>query len=148
MKKEEFIKETWKELLPFEPKGGYNLNDGYSNQLYEQCQESINYDFFDYEQVTFNSGKIRPKSLRDVENNNGWIKIESEEDLPTPELGKEYYFISLEKNTEKSEIITGYTDKKGKYFICSESYRVIHYNDTFYKITHYQPIEKPKPPIY
>lgn len=36
---------------------------------------------------------VRPKSLQGIENNNGWIKIESEADLPERNDEQEYYWI-------------------------------------------------------
>jgi len=72
----------------------------------------------------------RPKSLQGIENNNGWIKIESENDLPK---------------------------EKGDYFVCVDGVQpnnnIMHlqqlislaYDDL---ISHYQPIKKPQPPIY
>ena len=71
----------------------------------------------------------RPKSLQGIETNNGWVKIESEADLPE------------NKNV----------------WICTNNNRVLIsskavlnwvLNNPDNKITHYQPIEKPKPPIY
>ena len=72
----------------------------------------------------------RPKSLSGIENNNGWIKIESEADLP-----REDGFYNLCN-----------IDKDG--YLPAEPLGIL---ITFYNtktITHYQPIEKPKPPIY
>lgn len=61
------------------------------------------------------------------ENNNGWIKIESEDDLPIHQVwlsnGKDVwqgYLFKLETFAERINTLA----------------------------THYQPIEKPKPPIY
>ena len=39
-------------------------------------------DKIDYDIDMSGVGKFRPKSLHGIENNNGWIKIESIEDLP------------------------------------------------------------------
>lgn len=70
----------------------------------------------------------RPKSLQGIEDNNGWIKIESEDDLPKDSFNYWIY--------QSDGIITS----------------IRHYveNKKYYKInaTHYQPIEKPKPPVY
>ena len=72
---------------------------------------------------------FRPKSLQGIENNNGWVKIESETDLP----------------------------KNKNVWICTSNNRVLISSKAALnwilknpdnKITHYQPIEKPKPPIY
>ena len=75
----------------------------------------------------------RPKSLQGIENNNGWIKIESEKDLPKVSglyFGKDYEFgtdmMYFDFETKKWEDSNGYLQN----------------------VTHYQPIKKPKPPIY
>ena len=41
---------------------------------------------------------VRPKSLQGIENNNGWIKIESEKDLPK-EKGLKCLFLCIHGNT-------------------------------------------------
>ena len=73
---------------------------------------------------------FRPKSLQGIENNKGWIRIESKDDLPKEEGN---YFIVRNNN----EVGTSY-------FIPNNDFSVIDWRD----ITHYQPIEKPKLPIY
>lgn len=71
----------------------------------------------------------RPKSLQGIENNNGWIKIESEADLPKEDG---FYYVV---DSETGNI----TDR---FFSCDD-------NGYFYAFSsHYQPIQKPKPPIY
>lgn len=74
----------------------------------------------------------RPKSLQGIEKNNGWIKIESEGDLPKDEL--DCFFI------KDSLIYTGLWDNRLKRFYSGSEWIT--------KITHYQPIQKPKQPIY
>ena len=77
---------------------------------------------------------VRPKSLQGIENNNGWIKIESENDLPT--------------NTE----VYHHGIMNGE-LICFKLQHPLNlkrlYKD-FQKdnVTHYQPIIKPELPIY
>lgn len=68
--------------------------------------------------------------LNEIKPNNGWISIESEEDLPKDN--------GLQYHTSKKSIV---------------SKKALSYDDllTYYKygiITHYQPIQKPKPPIF
>ena len=77
--------------------------------------------------LIFNSSKQRPKSLQDIENNNGWIRIESEDDYPNP---GQYWVI----------------DDDGDMFITDMEF----FEDMFdwSAIRYYQPIIKPKPPIY
>jgi len=66
----------------------------------------------------------RNKSLQGIENNNGWIKIESEDDLPKE---PEFYWV-IDKNGIMHQV---------------------HYKDiTVRYCSHYQLIQKPKPPIY
>lgn len=74
----------------------------------------------------------RPKSLQGIEDNCGWIKIESESDLPKKD--SECFFI------EHGNITQGIFN--GKRFI--SNYGVFGWKT----ITYHQPIEKPKPPIY
>ena len=75
-------------------------------------------------------GFWRCKSLQGIENNKGWIRIESKDDLPKEEGN---YFIVRSNN----EVGTSY-------FIPNNDFSVMDWRD----ITHYQPIEKPKLPIY
>jgi len=73
-------------------------------------------------------GYNKPKSLQGIENNNGWIKIETEDDLPM-------------QDCDVFAIINGVI--KQRRFQLDISHLWI--NQT---ITHYQPITKPQPPIY
>jgi uncharacterized protein involved in tellurium resistance len=81
------------------------------------------------------NNKMRPKSLQGIENNNGWIKIESEEDLP-------------KDNTRCHFIIDGYEEleKQGIYIYGFFWDAQSAYTNKI--VTHYQPIIKPEPPIY
>ena len=67
--------------------------------------------------------------LQGIENNNGWIRIENEADLP---------------NNEKVWICTS----NNRVLISSKAGLNWVLKNPDNKITHYQPIEKPKPPIY
>lgn len=73
---------------------------------------------------------LRPKSLQGIEDNNGWIRIESESDLP--------------KETACYHVI----NKKGLYFRKRFLCHLKDYKNKWKQITHYQRIIKPKPPIY
>lgn len=75
--------------------------------------------------------KWRPKSLQGIENNNGWINIENESDLPT-EYTK-YYFVIR----ETEEIETRFFDIR----YCDKKYCVKKYS-------HYQKFQFPKSPIH
>jgi len=76
----------------------------------------------------------KPFKLIGIENNNGWIKIESEDDLPaTSGLTKEFYFFT------KNGYITTNT-------WCDT---MINKRKEFPKVyIYYQPMQKPQPPIY
>ena len=74
-------------------------------------------------------GIWRCKSLKGIENNNGWTRIESEADLPK----EGNYFVVKNKTVIETS-----------YFMPDNDFSLIEWRN----ITHYQPIEKPKPPIY
>lgn len=74
--------------------------------------------------------KWRPKTLSGIEDNNGWIKIESEEDAPVNE--GIYWVMRLGCN----------------FPLHLDTYNDLHKRTWFGKYTHYKPIEKPKPPIH
>ena len=72
---------------------------------------------------------VRPKSLQGIKNNNNWIKIESEDDLPN---GSGVYFTANSMGVKVNPVN-------------SQEVRVLFLNDL---AAYYQPIQKPKPPIY
>ena len=90
----------------------------------------------DYDEIVDTIGIWRCKSLQGIENNNGWIRIESEEDLPKEEIDLHFIF---EKNNGRFQTF-GVWDNKIKSFY-SGALKISN-------VTHYQPIEKPKPPIF
>lgn len=67
-----------------------------------------------------------------IENNNGWVKIESEDDLPK----EDYVYWVMRKNLNEPlyRQVVIWTDEEKKYWIQTMS--------------HYQKITKPKSPIY
>ncbi|AXF52390.1 MAG: hypothetical protein [Caudoviricetes sp.] len=70
-------------------------------------------------------------SLKGLETNNGWIKIQSEGDLPK-ENAKNYWTITEnDKNIKERWFNKFFNEYEGEG-----------------KVTHYQPIEKPKSPLY
>lgn len=87
-----------------------------------------------WETRTGNQYCWRPKTLQGIEDNNGWIKIESEEDLPMTN-GKiiQYFFVTKSGNITEN----GYSDlMKNKKIQYSKVY------------THYQQIIRPREPLY
>ena len=112
-------------------------NNGFIHQKYLIDSRGSLLDCLDFEWMdTYDSEfglsirVFRPKSLQGIETNNGWICIESEEDLP-----KEKCVLLVYPEFENQFVFHFYNDKK-----CKETLMKNH--------THYQPIEKPKPPIY
>jgi len=75
---------------------------------------------------------VRPICLENIENNNGWINIESEDDLPKE--GGQY----LTYRENKIIINEWFYDNDLSWYLWKDCYL----------ITHYQPIVKPQPPIY
>lgn len=130
MNKEEKIKEAWINVQSHIHSEGvphYN-EDGWAR--YGSKQKSVWFETLE-EKQWLGYFFYRPKSLSGIENNNGWIKIESESDLPK-EKG---YFLCIYKD---GEIIPHH------FSINSEFDRDLFIEE----FTHYQPITKPEPPIF
>lgn len=75
--------------------------------------------------------KIQPSILSGIYNNNGWIKIESEDDLPKERCAV-WTFI-----TEKEVVMNTFNTFDDMEFTFDNG-----------KVTHYQPIIEPELPIY
>lgn len=103
-------------------------DESYYDMTYDQCD---NGDLI--------CVQIRPKTLQGIETNNGWIKIESEYDINLFK-DKERYFVFIKTSDCNESKIAVYSNLY-KCFIDI-------YNNEIENVTHYQPIEKPKPPIY
>lgn len=97
-----------------------------------------NDQFFD--RIKFNDKKhsIRPKTLSGLDNNNGWIKIENESDLPKDGNIRyfHYHLPSKERMIAMDIRLESYT---------FEAIKNLHSAGL---CTHYKPIEQPHPPIY
>lgn len=127
MTKEEKIKEAWGVYISIVEK--YIDQNGFITFWDKRKLSFMNIDY----EVCENEecGTVyRPKSLVGIENNNGWLKIESEEDLP--KVCDDFLVYNKE-----NEIFV-------KTFIPNSIVSSIWLKD----ITHYQPITKPKPPVY
>lgn len=112
------------------------INSGMSEQEAEQkwehSEEFINPDdgYFQNREEYY-----RPISLRGIETNNSWIRVESEKDLP-----KEYDYFHLK--LQSGDEIIAYNSMHRRLFVdCDDEieYRFI---------THYAPIEKKSPPLH
>lgn len=138
-KKEKIIKE-WIDLGVKTPLGICD-NSGYFHGYFCNGLDEILEGFgleenqIDYDLDFDGVGKFRPKSLQGIENNNGWINIESEDDLPK-ESGvyeaciNEEYIGRIRFSREFNE------------------WSCIYDSDNLRFPSHYQPIIKPQPPIY
>lgn len=126
--KKEIIKEAWK---GFDTK--YSLHNGwavsYATNGIEDFPEEMLQENFDFKFVDSDIVRFRPKSLQGIEDNNGWIKINSNgSNLPKIDFHTQYWFY----NGESIWIETmSLSMKLGKD-----------------PITHYQTIQRPNPPIY
>jgi hypothetical protein len=132
MKKREVIKEKYGvhyELIKkFIDENGWFYTDGFHHHF-----------SFKYDEKGFGvTHRIRPKSLAGIEHNNGWIKIESEEDLP--KLTIKYHVVMNGKLSKA--LYSG----KNRWFVNGNDFPK---TTEIHGITHYQPIIEPKhPPIY
>lgn len=134
MTKEEKIKEAYGELYP--KKQNHIREDGSIDSYYLSGDDKKSIDF---ETTKIGRGYyyVRPKSLKGIENNNGWIKIESEEDLP--EQGGEYTVFRMSKKSRATYC------KNDRWMIPENDYP----KTTFqHGITHYRKKEIIPNPIY
>jgi len=135
MTKQEIIQEAYGEYWDL-VKNNVNENGWVESGYFDTNTKliKVNDNFKEKKETNYdqrNSNYIiwRPLSLQGIENNNGWIKIESDDDLPKEE---DDYHICI----ENKDLSIAYFDKSDGWFIaCPE-------------ITHYQQITKPKPPTY
>ena len=112
------------------------INSGMSQQEAEQKWEHIE-EFINPDDGYFQNREeyYRPISLRGIETNNSWIRVESEKDLP-----KEYDYFHLK--LQSGDEIIAYNSMHRRLFVdCDDEieYRFI---------THYAPIEKKSPPLH
>ena len=112
--------EHWEKVKDFVDENGWFDMKFYDEGNFED-------EFFDNCDVK--NAFIRPKSLAGIENNNGWIKIESEADLP--KKGTSCHVIL------KSGVTCVFIDLDDSEYLTLKN-----------RGTHYQPIVKPEPPIY
>lgn len=81
----------------------------------------------------------RPSSLKGIEDNNGWIKIESEKDLPKQDVDV-HLMLSLFNGKHGLFYTIGLWDNELKAFFSGRS--------KLTKVTHYQPIQRPEFPLF
>lgn len=130
MNKEQVIQKAWEDLN-ISPIPKYCEVTGYAFGYFVNGIDDIvsNYgdiiEFIDYDIDSYGTGKFRPKSLEGIEDNNGWIKV--------PDNNK----INCQADCYAYS-------RQGYIYLIEEN------EDLFEKgfITHYQPIVKPKKPLY
>ena len=130
MTKQEKIQEAYGEHYEM-VKNHIDENGWIDTQTFSFSRKGIDFEQYKKRSNTYLGFYNRPKSLQGIEYNNGWIKIESENDLPK-ESGMYWTFIigkEVVANTFNTFGNNEFTFDNGV-------------------VTHYQPIEKPKPPIY
>lgn len=114
--------------------GWMSLDSVDANELGEMIYE-INLEFGDH--------RFRPKSLQGIETNNGWIRIESEKDLPSEDCFIECISNRKNKDVMKLYEIGGFkairfihhfdASRDIKYIIeKAESYKIIPFNEPIY----------------
>lgn len=132
MTKEEKIRESYGDYwdkINQQVKDCALKNNGWINSILEHPPTDVELEFGDY---TF-----RPLSLQGIEDNNGWIKIESEDDLPKKTI--EYHVL---KNGSLSKALYA---GKNRWFTKDNNFPK---TTEIQGITHYQEIIIPQPPIY
>ncbi|AZA82182.1 hypothetical protein C1637_09870 [Chryseobacterium lactis] len=137
MKKQEKIQEAysshWEKVKPYVDENGWcdfkALWGDFGNSKGLEGIELETMDPYDPKYCYFK----RPVSLNGINDNNGWIKIESEEDLPKE---KGHYWVK--NKVSENRIDFDYID-----WDCETTIDLwMEFN------THYQRIPQPKPPIY
>lgn len=147
-KKQEAIRLAWIEILGEEKyneikseieNNGWLIKYSYNpfvDEVYIDRKELLDIeDVFHFK--TYHAGNeisVRPKSLSGIEDNNGWISIESEEDLPK-ESGT--FYISFYNGEVGTALF--YLDVQ-RWYSTHEGIRRFP--------THYQPIVNPQPPTF
>lgn len=97
-----------------------------------QLPSTIDRTLFDFQH---GDSICRPKSLSGIENNRGWTRIESEEDLP--KISGEYW-----ATTVYGRIRRLYFSK------WEDEWQEITNNSISHTVSHWQNIEEPKPKVY
>ena len=107
---------------------GWTDPESYSyEEMYEMMQEI---------EIEFGEHRCRPKSLQGIEDNNGWIKVENEKDLPKQEC---HCWIIDKYNG----IVTGLWKQAP-----NEEHHKKACEYWVKRVSHYKIISKPEPPIY
>jgi len=135
-KKQEKIKEAygqyWEDFKSYADENGWIRDKDFWGRW---PNSGIEWETTDHDNDYYD--KRRPKSLSGLKDNNGWIFIESEVDLP--DQPGEYYAV------KNHSIEAAHYLGKNRWLMSGSPYPR---TTEITGITHYQPIVKPKPPIY
>ena len=136
MTRKEIIIKAWMDLNIETPFGICDKTGWVHGYFCNGIDDITNYygditDKIDYDIDMSGVGKFRPKSLHGIENNNGWIKIKSEDDLPK-KRGTFWTFI------EGKEVVMN----------TFNTFDDMEFTFDNGKVTHYKPLIKPNEPIY
>ncbi|WP_312306526.1 hypothetical protein [Chryseobacterium sp.] len=117
----------------------YGIDENGFSDFYAHHNETHLYAYEIYS--TGEMVKVRPlglgRALCEIDNNNGWIKIENVDDLPVQTV--EYHVI------KKGLLSRAYYYGNNRWESDENTYPR---TTEQHGITHYQPIKYPKPPIY
>ena len=116
--------EHWEAVKDYVDENGWFNRNNFKGRL-----------IFNYHDLETEGNYYRPKSLQGLETNRGWIKIEDTEQI-IPEDPDKLYFVG-------TMFESGF-EQRGGVLSHSGLLSVLEYE----KHTHYQPIQKPQPPIY
>jgi hypothetical protein len=138
--KEEVIKDAYGEY--WEQIKDNLWKDGWVEEfnVLPEIRKSLS-DFCDYKNLRFSQvgnhmiRGYRPKSLQGIEDNNGWIKIESENDLPKEDC--KCWVVTESYSTCLALFLS---DTKRFWELADLDFRLLP--------THYKILEEPKPPLY
>ena len=133
MTKEEKIQEAYGEHY-HRIRHHVNENGWVDTQTFSLARKGIEFEQYKKRSNTYLGFYNRPKSLQGIENNNGWTKIESGDDLPKIKGN----YLVIDKFLETNPSIAFY-DPKAVIFLMSSWYE---------KYSHYQLIINPPEPLY
>jgi hypothetical protein len=135
--KKEAIKKAYGES--WEQVKDYVDDNGVCKWDYNNCSPSrFNIKDFDKMGATVNNQFYwRPKSIRGIEKNNGWIRIQNKKDLPKKE---DNYYVIVHGDIQEGMYIGN-----DRWFLRHNDYPK---TTELHGITHYQKIIRLQPPIY
>ena len=107
--------------------------NGWCMKFNHPLHKEIN-NFYGVDTFAYGFGTAwRPKSLKGIDNNNGWVRINSEDDLPKENIDC-WFMVG-------GHPYLGYYSKRKCFCQCGEDIPIT-------DVPHYQPIKNPLPPIY